>query len=497
MWPFEPVPVMDPTSLLPTFMLGQLPDLPACPSFSTILEWSNYDCNVKVAGFSVGFSMFAVIAFTCSVFAFELMLDLRQRAVISSDEQPTKLYSVVGAIDAADKTKKSNLKKQIMEKFVSSQAYGLDKINFSIFSQFYGLIEGCGFMLLGAYPYLWKLSIDLGAKLSWTEADEIKLSCLFFVLMTFAGEATGLPLSIYSTFFLEKKHGFNKTTPKLFVKDKIQSIILTFAIGSPVLALLLYIVKSTGELFYLYAWALMFVFSVTMMTIYPAFIMPIFNKFDPLPEGDLKTSIEALASSINYPLTKLFIIDGSKRSSHSNAFMFGFGKNKRIVLFDTLMKQVTNDEILSILGHELGHWALSHTLVNFVVTQLYFGAAFFGYGLCLNTNYLYSAFGFDRDSVPTLISLILFMLYFWAPLDKVISFLLTINTRMAEFAADRYSIGLGMKTLQSGLTKIHIENLGSMKSDKWYSTYHYSHPPLAERLEAMAVEEKRVAGKSK
>lgn len=205
----------------------------------------------------------------------------------------------------------------------------------------------------------------------------------------------------------------------------------------------------------------------------------------------------ALASSINYPLTKLFIIDGSKRSSHSNAFMFGFGKNKRIVLFDTLMKQVTNDEILSILGHELGHWALSHTLVNFVVTQLYFGAAFFGYGLCLNTNYLYSAFGFDRDSIPTLVSLILFMFYFWAPLDKVISFLLTINTRMAEFAADRYSIGLGMKTLQSGLTKIHIENLGSMKSDKWYSTYHYSHPPLAERLEAMAVEEMAFNDKKK
>ena len=144
----------------------------------------------------------------------QLMLDLRQRAVISSDEQPTKLYSVVGAIDAADKTKKSNLKKQIMEKFVSSQAYGLDKINFSIFSQFYGLIEGCGFMLLGAYPYLWKLSIDLGAKLSWTEADEIKLSCLFFVLMTFAGEATGLPLSIVSRTWCDDQLTFTIYIPE-------------------------------------------------------------------------------------------------------------------------------------------------------------------------------------------------------------------------------------------------------------------------------------------
>lgn len=126
------------------------------------------------------------------------MLDLRQRSVLSSDEQPTKLYSVVGAIDASDPTKKSNLKSEIMAKFVSSQAYGLDKINFSVFSQFYGLIEGCGFMLLGAYPYLWKMASDLGLKLGWTEADEIKVSCLFFVLMTLCGEATGLPLSIVS-----------------------------------------------------------------------------------------------------------------------------------------------------------------------------------------------------------------------------------------------------------------------------------------------------------
>jgi len=229
----------------------------------------------------------------------------------------------------------------------------------------------------------------------------------------------------------------------------------------------------------------------------PVFIMPLFNKYEPLPEGALKESIFALAGRIDYPLTKLFVVDGSKRSSHSNAYMFGFGKNKRIVLFDTLMTQVSDDEILSILGHELGHWKLNHTLINFCITQAYFGAAFFFFGQCFASVYLYEAFGFDGAATPTLIKLLLFFSTVWTPVDKVLSFLLTINSRFAEFAADKFSIGLGMKSLQSGLTKISLENLGSMKPDWAYATYHYSHPPLVERLAAMEVEQNNYNAKKK
>jgi len=238
-----------------------------------------------------------------------------------------------------------------------------------------------------------------------------------------------------------------------------------------------------------------FVFSMFMMTIVPVVIMPLFNKYEPLPEGELKKSIYELAERLRYPLTKLFVMDGSKRSSHSNAFMFGFGKNKRIVLYDTLMNQVENEELLAILGHELGHWKLGHTLTNLFITQLYFGAAFYFFSLCYTSEELYRSFGFDGVDrpIPTIIALTLFFQTLWAPVDKVLSFILTVFSRMNEFAADKFSVDLGYsQKLQTGLCKISLENLGSMCPDKWYATYHYSHPPLVERLSAMIELDKKL-----
>lgn len=255
-----------------------------------------------------------------------------------------------------------------------------------------------------------------------------------------------------------------------------------------------------GESFYIYLWAFTFAFSVFMMTIVPVVIMPMFNKYEPLKDGSLKTSIYELAGKLNYPLKNLFVMDGSKRSSHSNAFMFGFGSNKRIVLFDTLMEQVSNDEILAILGHELGHWKLGHTLTNFAVTQVYFGVAFYFFSQCYTSKDLYAAFGFDSTTsdVPTIIALLLFFQTLWAPVDKVLSFVLTVFSRHCEFAADQFSVDLDMsQDLQSGLCKIHLENLGAMCPDSLYSMYHYSHPPLVERLSAMMALDQRSALKSK
>lgn len=165
-----------------------------------------------------------------------------------------------------------------------------------------------------------------------------------------------------------------------------------------------------------------------------------------------------------------------------------------VVLFDTLMEQVHDDEILAILGHELGHWKLGHTLTNFCVTQVYFGAAFYIFSLCYTSRDLYAAFGFDstEQTVPTVIALLLFFQTIWAPVDKALSFVLTIFSRHCEFGADEFSVDLGMsQKLQSGLCKIHLENLGAMCPDPWYSTYHYSHPPLVERLGAMMLLDKK------
>ena len=470
-------------------LLNQLSTLPWIPKYTQASSSEEYVAETEV----FRFALMATIAFTVAVYSFEGMLDARQKRAYQVTEFPKELEKTVGAIDnerkQEDKDTESLLPK-LRSKFVSAQTYGLDKINFGIISSAYETFESVVFLLLGFMPYIWDLSVSVGNDyFGWTEAEnEIKISLIFLAVTTVIGTITQLPFELYSTFRIEHKHGFNKMTLGLFFTDKIKSLVLTALIGGPFVSLLLFIIKSSGPYFYVYVWFFFMIFSVFMMTIVPVFIMPLFNKYEPLKDGDLKTQIFALAKQLEFPLTKLFVMDGSKRSAHSNAFMFGFGSNKRIVLFDTLMEQVHDDEILAILGHELGHWKLKHTWMNFITTQLYVGAAFYTFSLTYNSKDLFAAFGFDDAArpVPTLVSLLIFFQTVWSPVDKVLSFFITFMTRVNEFAADRFSVGLGMsKKLQSGLCKIHLENLGAMCPDRWYSTYHYSHPPLVERLAAM------------
>lgn len=306
--------------------------------------------NTSTSDSTLGFwSLAGTVAFTVFVYAFEKSLDARQKAAYQKTAFPSQLESTVSKIDSERAKEGSNEKKdggdekkdekeskslleQLKEKFKSSQSYGLDKINFGMIASTYDTFESVAFLLLGFLPYLWDKSVALGlSKFGWTQADdEIKISLIFLGLITVVGTITSLPFEIYSTFQIEKKHGFNKQTYGLFFTDKIKSLILTSVIGGPFIALLLKIIKAGGEYFYIWVWGFMFLFSVFMMTIVPVVIMPLFNKYEPLPEGELKASIYKLADRLQYPLKKLFVMDGSKRSSHSNAFMFGFGSNKRI-----------------------------------------------------------------------------------------------------------------------------------------------------------------------
>lgn len=474
-------------------------------------------------------SLAGTIAFTLFVYVVEGHLDARQKKSYQITEFPEELGKTVAKIDAtrketatepdgseSEKPKEGDadddehkssidrdkpLLEQLQEKFKSSQTYGMHKINFGMIAGTYETFESVAFLLLGLTPFLWDQSVRLGETyLGIKKDEEIKITLLFLFLQAFLESIKSTPFELYKTFNIEKKHGFNKQTYGLFFSDKIKSFALSCVIGGPFIALMLKIIKMGGESFYIYLWAFTFAFSVFMMTIVPVVIMPMFNKYEPLKDGSLKTSIYELAGKLNYPLKNLFVMDGSKRSSHSNAFMFGFGSNKRIVLFDTLMEQVSNDEILAILGHELGHWKLGHTLTNFAVTQVYFGVAFYFFSQCYTSKDLYAAFGFDSTTsdVPTIIALLLFFQTLWAPVDKVLSFVLTVFSRHCEFAADQFSVDLDMsQDLQSGLCKIHLENLGAMCPDSLYSMYHYSHPPLVERLSAMMALDQRSALKSK
>lgn len=266
--------------------------------------------------------------------------------------------------------------------------------------------------------------------------------------------------------------------------DMIKGIILSIIIGPPVVAAIIVIVQKGGPYLAIYLWGFMFVLSLVMMTIYPTLIAPLFNKFTPLPEGELRDKIENLASSLRFPLKKLFVVDGSTRSSHSNAYMYGFFKNKRIVLYDTLIQQCKNvEEVVAVIAHELGHWKLNHTMYSFIAVQILTFLQFGGYTLVRNSKDLFQSFGFDTQ--PVLIGLIIFQ-HTVTPLQHLVSFGLNLVSRSFEFQADAFAKKLGYATpLRAGLVKLQEENLSAMNTDPWYSTYHYSHPPLVERLAAI------------
>ncbi|XP_012294527.1 CAAX prenyl protease 1 homolog isoform X3 [Aotus nancymaae] len=312
------------------------------------------------------------------------------------------------------------------------------------------------------------------------------------------------------------------TTLGFFMKDAIKKFVVTQCILLPVSSLLLYIIKIGGDYFFIYAWLFTLVVSLVLVTIYADYIAPLFDKFTPLPEGKLKEEIEVMAKSIDFPLTKVYVVEGSKRSSHSNAYFYGFFKNKRIVLFDTLLEEYSvlnkdiqedsgmeprkedegnseeikakvknkkqgckNEEVLAVLGHELGHWKLGHTVKNIIISQMNSFLCFFLFAVLIGRKELFAAFGFF-DSQPTLIGLLIIFQFIFSPYNEVLSFCLTVLSRRFEFQADAFAKKLGKaKDLYSALIKLNKDNLGFPVSDWLFSMWHYSHPPLLERLQAL------------
>merc|ERR1711871_1482976 len=301
------------------------------------------------------------------------------------------------------------------------------------------------------------------------------------------------PWSIYFQFVIEERHGFNKMSAMLYVTDFLKSTVLTWVISAPILAAIIWVVKSTGERFYIYMWLVMAGIQILMLTLYPILIAPLFNKFEPLPEGQLRTKIEALAGKLSFPLTKLYVIDGSTRSAHSNAYMYGFWWNKRIVLYDTLLSQTTSDEdVVAVLGHELGHWKLNHTSFNLLITQVLLFSNFYLYGMVMNSDAMYASFGFADHGKPVVIGLFLFSMLL-SPFDHCIGFAMNYLSRKFEYEADAFAKDLGYcDNLCSGLVSLQVSNLGDMNPDPLYSAYHNSHPTLLGRLRAL-----RPSGKKK
>lgn len=417
--------------------------------------------------------MEAVVGFMILMYFFETYLDLRQHAALKLPTLPKTLEGVISH-----------------EKFEKSRAYSLDKSHFHFIHEFVTILMDSAILFFGILPWFWKKSADFVVLVSLNAENEIFHTLAFLAGVMLWSQITDLPFSLYSTFVIEARHGFNKQTLWLFFLDMIKGIALGIVIGPPIVAAIIWIAQKGGPYLAIYLWCFMLVLSLVMMTIYPILIAPLFNKFTPLPDGELRSKIEQLASSLKFPLKKLFVVDGSTRSSHSNAYMYGFFKNKRIVLYDTLIQQCKNDEeVVAVIAHELGHWKLNHTMYSFVAVQILTLLQFGGYTLVKNSKDLFLSFGFDTQ--PVLIGLIIFQ-HTIIPLQHLVSFGLNLVSRAFEFQADAFAKKLGYSVaLRAGLVRLQEENLSAMNTDPWYSAYHYSHPPLVERLAAIDEPDKK------
>ncbi|EGD79113.1 Afc1 protein [Salpingoeca rosetta] len=295
--------------------------------------------------------------------------------------------------------------------FVKARNYRLDRLNFAFWHNAFSFTTSMAKLVLGWLPFVWGVSANV---LEWAgfeaSASPGLHAFLFFQIMTFADQIMHLPWTIYHTFVLEQKHGFNKQTAGFFIKDQLKGTVLTSVLMFMFVPAFVRIIVWAGDAFYFYAWLFSMLFSLFTISVYPDFIAPLFDKYTDLPTGPLRTAIEALASSLDFPLTKLLVVEGSKRSAHSNAYFFGFFKNKRIVLFDTLMgpdsgvpkdavpaaaatnsssdsKGCTVPQITAVVAHELGHWYHNHVLKGFVLQQGILLGMLWGSGLLLHNQW--------------------------------------------------------------------------------------------------------------
>jgi STE24 endopeptidase len=293
-----------------------------------------------------------------------------------------------------------------------------------------------------------------------------------------------LPFSIYSTFVIEDRFGFNKTTPRTFFLDQIKGLALAVLLGGPLLAGILVLFEYAGSYAWLYCWAAVTLFLLAMQYIAPTWIMPLFNKFTPMESGELKEAILRYTRSVNFPIKNVFVIDGSKRSSKSNAFFTGFGRNKRIALFDTLIEKHTVLEMVAVLAHEIGHYKKKHVVQGIVIGILHMGVILFLLSLFLGSPGLYQAFYMTQKSIY---AGLLFFGLLYTPMELVLLTVMQVLSRKNEYEADRFAADTidEPRSLIDALKRLHSTNLSNLTPHPFYVFLNYSHPPLLQRMQAI------------
>ncbi|HKK34028.1 MAG TPA: M48 family metallopeptidase [Desulfomicrobiaceae bacterium] len=366
------------------------------------------------------------------------------------------------------------------EEYAKSQEYTRATTRFGLLVSSLDLVLLIGFILLGGFPFLNDLAASFGF-------GPVITGLVFFALLGVLGEFLSLPQDLYRTFGIEERFGFNKSSLSLFWRDRIKGWLLALALGGPLLGGILSFFSGYGSGAWLPCWGFTAVFLLLIQYLAPRFILPLFNTFAPLEPGELRTSIEAMADRVGFTVQDISVMDGSKRSSKSNAFFTGFGKNKRIALFDTLIDNHTVAELTAVLAHELGHFKHHHVLKSMVLGILKMGVFFFVLGQVLQNEPLFAAF--SVQGMPVHVGFVIFGL-----LLRPVSFLLTpvasIISRRHEFQADRFAARAmgGVEPMISALKTLAKTNLVNLTPHPAYVFVHYSHPPVLERIAALRKE---------
>jgi STE24 endopeptidase len=321
-------------------------------------------------------------------------------------------------------------------------------------------------------------------------SNAIWAALLFFGILMFASDILNIPFSIYDTFVIEEKYGFNKTTPKTFVFDKIKGWLLGALIGGGLLALVIFIYQKTQNMFWIYAWLVVAVFSIFMSMFYSNLIVPLFNKQTPLEEGELRSSIENFAQKVGFKLDNIFVINGSKRSAKANAYFTGLGPKKRIVLYDTLINDMKTEELVAVLAHEIGHYKKNHIIQGLIISLIQTGIVLFIFSLLIDSPLLSKALGVQEPNFH--IGLIAFGILY-SPVSFILGIFMNMLSRKNEYQADAFAAeNYKPEALASALKKLSVKNLSNLTPHPRYVFFNYSHPPLLERLKHLKKFEKRI-----
>ena len=345
-------------------------------------------------------------------------------------------------------------------------------------------------LISGGFSFVITLFILLFGFLGWFDGflreyteSFLALPLIFFGILLICNEIISFPFSWYATFTIEEKFGFNKSTRKLFIFDCLKGIALNVLIGGLILSAILFIYNYTLEIFWLLAWIVVSVFSLVMTFFYSEWIVPLFNKQTPLEEGELREAIESLSQKAGFRLKNIFVMDGSKRSTKANAYFTGFGKKKRIVLFDTLMNDLNTEEIVAVLAHEIGHYKKKHVIYSIVLSILSTGAIFYILSLFLGNLHLAETLGGKTASFH--LGIIGFTLLF-APISEVFGLAINYFSRKNEYEADGFVVQFGLgEALISALKKISIQSLSNLNPHPLVVFWYYSHPTLLQRIEGI------------